>query len=298
MDLLAASAPLASASVRTLAFAFLVTMMLSMGLELGAAPPHSHEQKRHERWLLVRGLVVNLVVMPAVALALVRLTHVTGDIEMALLLLASTPGGRLAMPLVRGARGELGLAVELTLWSAKLTAFTAPPTARLLLGVEHVEVPELKLIAELLFLQILPYAVGFWLGRKRPTLPARLVRPLRFASMTLVVAVFAIVVAGGKLAGLHFFDELGWLVAVTFALLSLTLGWLLGGPEVQTRRAFALSANARDLALTLIIASTALPGRSVELAAIAIWLFNLSLNAAFVALVRRRTRTVAQPAIA
>ena len=119
-----------------LAALYLVSMMFALGLELGGTPKESKEKKRAKRRMLVRGLVMNLVVLPAVAFGITRALHSSSDVAIALFLLASVPGGRFAPHLVKLGGGDVPLAIEVTLFLAKLTAFTAAPTARWLLGIQ------------------------------------------------------------------------------------------------------------------------------------------------------------------
>jgi bile acid:Na+ symporter, BASS family len=125
-------APLVEAA-RAAAAIYLIIMMVSMGLELGGRAPGSKAAKRRRRRLLLRGLAFNLLLLPLFAVLLTRGIHASGDVTVAFLLLAAAPGGRFAPHLARVAGAELGLSVEITLFLAKLVAFTAPLTARLML---------------------------------------------------------------------------------------------------------------------------------------------------------------------
>src|SRR5438067_2080221 len=131
---------------RALIDSYLVTSMLSMGLKVGAAPKEDKAGKRRQRRLLVRALLLNLVLLPAVTVAATHLLHPSHAVTVALILLAAAPGGRFAPHLTAVAGGELALSVEITLFLAKLTGFSAPFVARELLAVHHLELHELTLI--------------------------------------------------------------------------------------------------------------------------------------------------------
>src|SRR5258708_2225933 len=91
---------LTGTAARVLTASYLVTLMFSMGLELGGE--HEDKQaKRRQRRLLVRALLFNLIFLPAIALAITRGLHTAEGVEVALLLLAATPGGRFAPQLAR-----------------------------------------------------------------------------------------------------------------------------------------------------------------------------------------------------
>jgi len=275
--------PLLVDVTRAVTAAFLVTMMLSMGLELGGEPRADKAAKRHKRRFIVRALAFNLVLLPLVAVTLTRAFGVSDDVAIALLLLASSPGGRFAPQLGRLAGAELGISVEITLFLAKLVSFTAPVTARILLHTHHLELRELPFIAQLLVLQLAPYIIGRQLRRRRPALATKLARPVDIATWALL-GLFAAVVLGrlrglGVLAG-----ERGWWAALSFAALAPALGWLLGGPATQTRRALAVSANARDVALASLMASLAFAGGNVQLATFGVWLLLVFADLIFVRL--------------
>jgi BASS family bile acid:Na+ symporter len=254
-----------------LSVAYLVSMMLSLGLELGGQPEESREQKRAKRRLLVRGLVVNLVVFPAVAYGIVRVLHASGAVADALMLLAVVPGGRFAPHLVKLGGGDVPLAVELTLFLAKLTAFTAAPTARWLLGVHGLDVHELPLIAQLVLLQILPLYGGKWLARHRAALSARIQKVARVIAIATMLAVFATVLLAEDRGLVEILRDRAWLAAALVGIAWPALGWLLGGPGDGPRRALSIGANARELALALVLASLAFPGGEVKTAIFGLW---------------------------
>ena len=281
-------------AARLLAASFLVVMMLSLGFEVAALPRKDKRAKRHERRLLVRALILNLVLLPLITFAIVRALHASGAVAVAVLLAAATPGGRYAPRLANIARAELGLAVEITLFLAKLTAFTSPVTMKWLTGARHLDVHDLKLIGQLLVLQMLPYLLGRFAGRKRPVLVASLVRPFVIAEAVLGVAFFALLVATGTLSELRAFGPVGWAAATLFAVISLALGWTLGGADAAVRRAFAVTAVARNLGLGLVIAGELLHDRGIQLSLFGIWLICLVVDAAFAAAVRGQRRP--QPA--
>ena len=250
---------------------YLVSMMLSLGLELGGQPEESRERKRAKRRLLVRGLVVNLVVFPAVAYGIVRALHASSDVTVALMLLAAVPGGRFAPHIVKLGDGDVPLAVELSLFLAKLTAFTAAPTARWLLGIQGLDVHELPLIAQLGLLQILPLYAGKWLARHRTALSARIHKVARAIAIATLLAVFAAVLLREDRGLVQLLRDRAWVAAALVGIAWPALGWLLGGPGDGPRRALALTASARELALVLVLASLAFPGGGVKTAIFGLW---------------------------
>lgn len=271
--------PLLFDAAQGVAAAYLIAMMFSMGLTLGGAPAEDRHEKRRLRRLVLRGLGLNLVVLPLLAVVLTRALSASGDVAVALLLLAASPGGRFAPHLSRIAGAHLRLSVELTLFVAKLVSFTAPVTAAWMLHTHRVELKEIGFILQLVVLQLLPYLLGRRLRRRRPELAARLERPFALAPWVLFVAVLALALASRRFAGFgDIAGDRGWLAVAAFAVAAPALGWLVGGPAAATRDALALSGNARDLALALVIAGLAFAERDVKVAIFGAWLFLLLVN--------------------
>lgn len=294
MDALTPSAAFATIVARVLVASFLVVMMFSLGVEVEALPPKDKRLKRHERRLLVRALVLNVVLLPLVTFGIVHALHASGAIATAVLLAAATPGGRFAPQLAKIARAELGLAIEITLFLAKLTAFTAPVTLKWLIGAAHIELHDLQIIAQLVLLQILPYLLGRRARRKRPALAASLMRPLLLSEVVLGVAFFVFLLASGAVAQLSALGPRGWAAGALFAAISLALGWTLGGREAAVRRAFAVTAAARNLGLGLVIAGELLHDGAIQLALFGIWVICFVADLAFAAAARGQRRL--QPA--
>lgn len=250
---------------------YLVSMMFALGLELGGGPKESKIQKRAKRRMLVWGLIINLLIFPAVAYAFARAVHARGDVAIALMLLAAVPGGRFAPHLVKVGYGNVPLAIEVTLFLAKLTAFTAVPTTRLLLGIPAIDLRELPLIVQLILLQIVPLYVGKWLRRKHRPLAERLLRPAQWVAVSIMVAVFIVVLFREDRGLLRIMDDRSWIAVLATGIAWPILGWLLAGRHSENRRAFAILGNAREIALALVIASLAFPTHGVHTALFGIW---------------------------
>jgi BASS family bile acid:Na+ symporter len=292
MDPLTSTGVLTSVAARALSASFLIVMMFSLGLEVGGEPRKAKEAKRHERRLLARALIVNLVLLPLIAFVLQRALHRSGVVAAAVLVVAATPGGRFAPRLAKVARGDLGLAIEITLFLTKLTAFSAPVTVKWLLGGPRIELRDLVLIAQLLVLQMLPYLVGQWLGRARPGFAKRSARPRLILEIAIGMSFVAYLLGSGALRELLTVGPADWGAGLAFAVVSLAVAWIAGGPSPEARRSFAVTAAARNLALGLLVAGEVFPGGSVQLALFGIWFICVAVDAAFAAAVRGPRRSL------
>jgi BASS family bile acid:Na+ symporter len=282
----------APVALTSLSAVYLVCLMFSIGLELGR--PSEAFRKRHVR-AIVGGLVVNLVVVPALAVLMTRALKTTSDLAIAVLLLAAAPGGPFVPDIARAAGSEKSVAVELTLLLAKITPFTAPFTISLLLSVHKIHISEWPFLAKLLLCQIAPYFLGRTLRRRREK-SERLYRPARLAADISAVALLILILLEAGSRAFVLLGDRGWLVALVVAAGSLALGWLFGGPEESTRTAVAISATGRNLGLALVIGATAFPHTNVQLAAVASWVILAAFGYGFAKLMGRRAAASAHRA--
>jgi bile acid:Na+ symporter, BASS family len=266
---------------------YLTAMMFSVGLGLQVGPlPVGAE--RADRSLPLRGLLLNLVLIPAVAVVLTRSLHLTSDVAFALLIVAACPGGRFAPDLTRKAAGDVPLASTQVFVLTKLAPFTAPLTTKWLLGLHQLHVASAPMILSGLLLQTLPLYAGKLLARHRAETATRLRRPLESAVAAASFAVLAVFVWRSGLASLEILGDRGWLAVAGLAAAALALGWLLGGARVESRRALVVGGLSRNVALSLLLAGLAFPGRHhVQLAVFGVWWILLGVSYAFSLIARR-----------
>lgn len=277
-------AALTALAPRVLAATYLVAMMAQLGLEL--EPVEDRAAKRRQRRLILRALVFNFVVVPGIALAAARGFGATGPIATALLLLAASPGGRYAPMLVKLARGDVGLSVEITLFVSKLNSIISPLLAVSMIGTHHISIHELTYVVQIFVLQFVPYFGARQLRKWRPQVAAQLARPTGIAATAAALALLAYLIAHHELRSALFLGVRGWLAVLVFGMVALALGWLAGGRDARERRAFAVAAEARNLALALVLANLAVGDPQVLLATFGAWLILLALGAAAAALPR------------
>ncbi len=264
-------------AARLLLAAYLATLMFSLGL--GFDPNAGKHESRWERIrVLLRGLAFTLIAVPLLTLGVTRVLRPSADIATVLLLLAAAPGGRYAPQLAQLAGADVPTSAELTVLLVKLTAFTAPVMTRWLQGVHHVEIADLPLILNLLFLQVLPLSLGKALRRKRGPITPRAEARLRSVVNALALVLFAAVIGMSGLRGFAALDGRGLFCIVALTCLAGGIAWLIGGPKAQTRRSFAITANTHNLALSLIIANSLFPEREEHPAILAVWSVFFCIN--------------------
>ncbi len=248
---------------KTLAVILLVTMMFPIGLqvdreELAAALRNAG--------LLIRALLANVVLVPALGVLVVRLFHLKEPIAIGLLLMAICPGVPFVV-LGGGAKkgGNLGFAVALAFILPAISVLTVPLTARFVLPGETTVAAE-NIIKSLVLYQLVPLLLGMLVKARTPAIAARLVKPV---SLVCVVAILVVLIALAKIwfaSTTAVFGSLGILAMLTLVILSLLTGWFLGGPRRSNRRTLGVGTALRNPGLAAVIATTSFGGSIAEAA--------------------------------
>ncbi len=266
--------------------------MVIVGLQLTAP---DFRRVLRQPLLLTFAAVGQLLVLPLLALGLVRLLEPAPDIEAGILLVAVCPSGTAAGFYAYLGRANAALAIALTV----LSCFTAVPAMPLWLAAFRAshdapaafDVPVPVLAGHLLLLLFLPVLLGMLVRRRRPLLAQRHEQGLLRVSLAALAALVAFILFQ-ELE--RFFDALpGILLAVTALTLvtlltGLGLGWA-GGAAAGDRFALALSLVVRNLGIATAVAVTVLDRTEFAVFAAAYFVAQVPLVVAAVALFRFRT---------
>jgi bile acid:Na+ symporter, BASS family len=132
-----------------------------------------------------------------------------------------------------------------------------PQTAR------RSERPILNLIASILLYIAGPLCVGLWMARRVPKQATRLVLTLEI----LATGVFLFLMWETRLArreALYAIAGRGTILAMFLLLvLSMLIGWLIGGPDLESRRVLATATGMRSVIVVLYVARYCFPGTNV-----------------------------------
>jgi bile acid:Na+ symporter, BASS family len=242
----------------------LIAMMLEAGLEL-------HWDRLlaalRDVGLLSRALLANFILVPLLGVLLARELHLENYIAIGFILMAIAPG----VPfLVRAAGrqpgGSLGFAAELAFIMPALSFITIPITARLIFSTGLIERPDVagpipftQILVPLVVFQLVPLVVGLLLGDRAPTLAGKLKRPLTLIWILAIVVLIAMLGPGLIKAIAAVYGSHGILAMVTLVLLSVGVGWLLGGPHSEYRRTLSIATALRNIGTCAVIATTVFP---------------------------------------
>jgi bile acid:Na+ symporter, BASS family len=229
---------------------FVLSSMLAMGL--GLTVSQIITPLRHAR-LVVLSLLANFVVMPLAALALAALLRLDQPLGVGLLLLGTAAGAPFLPKLAQIAEGNLAFAVGLMVLLMVVTVGYLPLVLPVLLP--GVAVNPAKIARSLFLLMLLPLA-GALAVKARFAVAAARTKPVldRVSNLSLILLVVLITAANINNV-LAVFGTRGILAGLLFIAVGFGMGWLLGGPGMDTRRVLALGTAQRNIAAALVVGS-------------------------------------------
>jgi BASS family bile acid:Na+ symporter len=216
--------------------------------------------------LMAKSLLANFVIIPLIGFVLLLLLPLERSDEIALMLLALTPGGLSALQFTTKSKdtGALGYSASL-IFILSLLAIVVSPLLILIFikGKYSLQVPYGEIAVLLLIMILLPLGAGIWLSENKQVLASKLAGPV---SLIGTVAFFAIIIYSFSTAkyAKSIIEGRTVLVIFLFIVLSIITGWLLGGPEQEKRRILASSTCMRNFALCYLIVHATAPGMGIE----------------------------------
>ena len=155
---------------------FVVVVMLSIGLRVSGG---ELLDVLRNRTLLMRTLLANCILIPAIGFLLVRIFPLTPDASVGILLLAAIPGTPIALQFTRRAKTRLAFAAAMTFVLSLVSLAMAPLAIEVMpQTAQRSERPILHLVASIVLYIGLPLCAGLWLARRAPKIAPRLVLPL------------------------------------------------------------------------------------------------------------------------
>jgi bile acid:Na+ symporter, BASS family len=241
MDLLSKAVPIAM-------LAFVVSSMLAVGLSLTIrqilAP------LRNGR-LVFLALLANFVLMPLCALAIARILKLDEPLGIALLLLGAAAGAPFLPKLAGVAKGDLAFAVGLMVLLMVLTVGYMPLVLPLLL--EGVSVDPMQIARSLVLLMLLPLGLGLAMNARFGSIAEKMRAPLNRISSLSLALLFVLMLTTNIQNVISLFGTRGILASILFLLVGAAIGWLLGGPGLETKGVLALATAQRNIAAALVV---------------------------------------------
>jgi bile acid:Na+ symporter, BASS family len=217
-----------------------------------------------DRALFTRTLLANCVLIPALGFLLVRIFPLAPDARIGILLLAAIPGTPIALQFTRRAKTRLAFAATMTFVLSLVSVAMIPLAIEVMPEtVQRNQRPILLLVTNIALYIALPLCAGLWVARRTPKIAPRLVLPLGI----LASVVFVFLMWETRLVRRQAFNEIrgGGAVAAMalLLLLSMLIGWLIGGPDGESRRVLATATGMRSVIVVLYVARYCFPGTNV-----------------------------------
>jgi BASS family bile acid:Na+ symporter len=240
---------------------FVLLVMLSIGLRIRGG---ELLEVLRNRALFTRTLLANCVLIPGIGFLLVNLFPLTPDATVGILLLAAIPGTPIALQFTRMAKTRLAFAAVMTFVLSLVSIALTPLAVEVMPQIaQRSQRPILSLIASILVYIAAPLFAGLWIARGVPRSAARLVLPLEI----LASGIFIFLMWETRLArreALFAIAGRGTILAMFFLLIiSMLIGWLMGGPDNESRRVLATATGMRSVIVVLYIARYCFPGTNI-----------------------------------
>ena len=209
---------------------------------------------------LIVGLVCQVMILPALCLALVWFSNLPPAISVGMMLLAASPGGTSAALYTHLARGDVALSISMTAASSILAMITLPLITNFALVMFYGEEGTVRLefiqVVQIFVIAMFPAMIGAFINQMYPDLARRMDRPVKLLA-TLFLAAVVIAALIGQWALLAKWGPSVFLVALTFSVTSFAVGYFVPRAlRIQRRQAVALtmSVGLHNAALVIALA--------------------------------------------
>jgi predicted Na+-dependent transporter len=244
--------------------ATLFTIMFTLGLGL---PGTQLDLLLHRRALLLRVLLGSCVLVPLVALLLLRLpltAAISTPARYAIALMAICPSAPLTLRKAGKARGSRQLAAHLQVGAALAAIVSIPLMAEVFTSAYAVQgwgITPGQVALQVGKAQILPLVCGLVVRRWQPGWAERWEGFFdRLANLLLLLLVLAVLAKTAHVLVPFMASNLlaiGFMAAMVLA--SLAIGWLLAGSDPEERTTVSLVTSMRNPGLALLFAATHAP---------------------------------------
>jgi BASS family bile acid:Na+ symporter len=228
---------------------FVIGSMASMGLSLRMAQIIAPLKNVR---LVVLALVANFVLVPLLAYVITLVVDLDEPIRIGLILLSTAAGAPFLPKLVEVAKGSTAFSVGLMVLLMVITIVYLPLVLPLLLG--DVQVNPWDIAQSLIMLMLIPLAIGLFVKARYAEMAAKVQPVMGQASnfALILLTVLGLVLNFSNMIDLV--GTMGILVGIIFIVLSLVVGYFLGGSEAGNRSVMGLGTAQRNISAALVVA--------------------------------------------
>jgi BASS family bile acid:Na+ symporter len=269
--------------------------VIMLGLGMGLTLDDFRRVARYPRAVLT-GLILQVLILPAVAFALALAFGLPPELAVGLMLLAASPGGATANIYSHLARGDVALNITLTAINSLLCLATLPLILNLsleyFLGAGQYVPPPVRKVIEVAVIIVLPVVIGMVVRAYAPRFAARVEKPLRLLSVLVLVLLVAGAVVQERDTLVSFFAVVG-LACLSFNLISMGVGYAAPIALKLPRRqaiAIAMEIGIHNGTLAIFIALNVLGNARISVPAAVYSLLMFATAAVFAFALNRRAR--------
>lgn len=269
--------------------------VIMLGLGMGLTLDDFRRVALYPRAVLT-GLILQVLILPAVAFALALAFGLPPELAVGLMLLAASPGGATANIYSHLARGDVALNITLTAINSLLCLATLPLILNLsleyFLGAGQYVPPPVRKVIEVAVIIVLPVVIGMVVRAYAPRFAARVEKPLRLLSVLVLVLLVAGAVVQERDTLVSFFAVVG-LACLSFNLISMGVGYAAPIALKLPRRqaiAIAMEIGIHNGTLAIFIALNVLGNARISVPAAVYSLLMFATAAVFAFALNRQAR--------
>lgn len=269
---------------------FVVSSVLSVALGLSMSQVVAPLRQLR---LVVLSLVANFVVVPLVAVSIVRTMSLSEPVAVGLILLGAAAGAPFLPKIVEIARSDLAFSVALmVLLMIGSLVYLPLVLPRLLPGVS---VDSWRIARSLLVTMILPLCVGLCVKARRESLAVRLQPLMSRLSNICLLSALVLIPAMNFERLLEMLGTRAIPAGVLFVGISFGAGYLLGGRSGEARQVLGFGTAARNIPAALLIGGQNFGDPNVTIMVIVVALLSLFLLAPVAFTIGRRSLPNPEP---
>ena len=255
----------------------LAVIMVSLGMSL---TPEDFKRVLVKPRGVSIGLLNLVLLSPLLAFAVAHAFSLEPALAVGLVLLGASPGGIMANLLTHFARGDTALSITMTAFSSLAAVLTVPLFLGLAtshFGATHLDeqVSMLGVVARVLFITVVPLAIGLWLRTRRPEWVAEVGGTVRrITALVFIAAVAGVIVAEHD----RVLDNLGAVAvaAVTLNVVAMSMSfWIARLARLDSRQstAIAIELGIHNAVLAIAVGATIASVLTVPAAVYASFMF-------------------------
>ncbi len=253
-------------TTKTLLFVFIIVSMLAIGMQVGAK---NITAIFNEKKLLIKSFVANFVIIPLIGLILIKIIPMKPAVEVSFVLLSCAPGGLSAIQFISKAKDELAYAGGMAFLLSMSSIFISPLIITFFLPKAiNFTIPYFKAFWFIVLFLLLPMMIGMLVYDRYKNIANKLAKPSAIVG-TLAFITFIVITLEERQTAMKSLGLEVLSLMVLFILLTMLIGWLMGGPRKGTRQILASASSMRNAALALLIVTNAFPNMNYEVPVVA-----------------------------